>query len=151
MSNQIVIRTVVEEDLTAVFRLEQEAFCINAYPRFFFRQAFDVFGDLFRVAENEDRRIVGYILGTLQYESTEGWILSMTVKREHRRCGIAKLLMNSVLKILSNKGVKRVLLTVEPDNKVAIKAYRTFNFQEINTVSDYFGPGSTRILMGRDL
>ncbi len=149
MSWHNLIREVKPEDLKAISELEHEAFDSNAYPSFFFRQAYDVFGDLFRVAENESGEIAGYVLGSIQSGSTEGWILSLAVREEHQRRGIAKLLMNSILERLSKKGAETVLLTVEPDNEKAIKTYQSLGFNEENTIADCFGPGEARTVMRR--
>ena len=118
----ITIRTSHPEDLEAISHLEQEAFTTHSYPPFFFRQAYEIFSDLFRVAESNGE-IVGYIIGSLQSGSTEGWIMSLAVKKENRGKGIAKMLIESVVKILSGRGAKNVLLTVEPENTHAITIY----------------------------
>lgn len=149
MSRQILIRAVIPEDLKAISVLEHEAFDSNAYPSFFFRQAYDVFGDLFRIAENESGEITGYVLGSIQSGSPDGWILSLAVREEHQRRGIAKLLVTSLLERLSEKGAETVLLTVEPDNEKAIKTYRSLGFNEENTIADCFGPGEARTVMRR--
>jgi len=151
MSRQTLTRHVTPEDLDSVFSIEQETFDTNAYPRFFFRQAYDVFGELFRVAEMEDGEIAGYILGSLQAGDTVGWIVSLAVRQEHRRKGIAKSLLNSVLERLSDRGTDTVLLTVEPANTGAIEAYRDSGFREVESIPDCFGPGEPRIVMGKEL
>ena len=147
----IKIRTYILDDLAAVSKIEQEVFGDFAYPLFYFRQAFDVFGDLFHVAETEEGEIVGYILGILPSGSQEGWILSLAVQKENRRKGIAKILVESVLTMLSHKGARSVLLTVEPDNEETITFYRNLHFHEIKREDNYFGNGETRIVMRRNL
>ncbi|MCE5249333.1 GNAT family N-acetyltransferase [bacterium] len=138
-------------DLADVFSLEQEVFGVHGYPLFFFRQALDVFGNLLRIAVNDTGTIAGYVLGALKPENGACWILSLAVKNEYRRMGIATGLMLDAIDVLSSKGADEVFLTVAPGNTDARACYRALGFRETETVDDYFGPGETRIIMRKDL
>ena len=151
MDGYIQIRAFHAGDLCAVYDLEQDVFGAHAYPRYFFRQAYDIFSDLFRVAENEQGEPVGYIMGALETGALDGWIVSMAVMKEYRRMGIALMLMESVLHLLSERGAHNVLLTVDPDNEEAVALYQKAGFHEIRRDDNYFGPGAARIVMRRDL
>ena len=151
MDSHIEIRTFHAGDLCAVSDLEQDVFGAHAYPRYFFRQAYDTFSDLFRVAVNEQGEPVGYIIGALEAGVSEGWIVSMAVMKEYRHRGIALMLMESVLHLLSERGAHNVLLTVNPDNDEAVALYQKTGFHYIQRDDNYFGPGAARIVMQRDL
>jgi len=146
ISDKIIIRPFKPEDLFIVSEIEQESFDVYGYPRFFFRQAFEVFGKLFLVAE-VGGKIVGYVLGALKYDSSEAWLLSIAVRKSYRRQGVAILLTEDLLKIFGKMGVKSVLLTVEPDNSGAQKLYQNFGFVEIDRIDNYFGHNEPRIIM----
>ena len=148
---KIIVRTFKLGDLVEVWKIDQEAYGNDCYPQFFFRQAYDIFGELFLIAETEDGEIVGYILGAIQNDDSIGWILAVTVKSAYWRRGIALKLTTSMLKLLFNKNVAKVLLTVDPDNNGAINLYRKLYFYEIDKIEDYFGPGKTKILMQKEL
>jgi ribosomal-protein-alanine N-acetyltransferase len=146
ISDKIIIRPFKPEDLFIVSEIEQESFDVYGYPRFFFQQAFEVFGKLFRVAE-VGGKIVGYVLGALQYDCPEAWLLSIAVLKSYRKKRIGLLLTEDLLKIFGNMGVKSVSLTVEPDNFSAKKLYQKFGFAEIDRIENYFGHNEPRIIM----
>jgi ribosomal protein S18 acetylase RimI-like enzyme len=145
------IRTFKTDDLEAIAKLDQQAFHIDCYPSFFFRQAFDVFGELFKVAENSENKIVGYILGALQPNHTDAWILSVIVDENCRRQRIAEQLINSVLDIFQHQQVTQVLLTVDPPNVGAQTLYQKLGFVEFYRDANYFGNHEERIVMKKTL
>jgi len=151
MEGQFSIRAFRPDDLEAVAALEYGAFETNAYPGFFFRQAYDVFGELLRVAVTADERIAGYILGGMQPGGTTGWILSIAVRKEYRRRGMGKKLMGEVIGLMRKRGVERIALTVEPENTDAVEAYRRMGFETTGTEQDYFGEGEPRTTMIMEL
>ena len=147
----INIRKFNPKDLLMVLNLEIEGFGTGGYPRSFFRQAYDIFGDLFLVAENEKNELVGYIIGALHLDKTEGWILSMAIKKNLRRKGYGMMLTENIIQILIEKGVKNILLTVRPSNEPAINLYKKLNFLELKIIDDYYGPDEPRIIMEKIL
>ncbi len=148
ISDEIIIRPFKPEDLVVVSEIEQESFDVYGYPRFFFRQAYEVFGDLFRIAEYQGK-IVGYVLGGLKYNCSEAWFLSIAVLKLYRLRHIGILLTEDLLKIFKKMRVKSVSLTVEPDNFGAIKFYQRFGFVEVERIGNYFGYNEPRIIMKR--
>ena len=147
MADKTTTRPCRPEDLIAVAGVDKEAFGAHCYPSYFFRQAYDLFGDLLLVAENEREEIVGYLLGALQADLAGGWILSIAVRKADRRRGIGEMLVEIILPVFLSKGVRTVWLTVAPDNYGAIQLYRKLGFEQVSTEEDYFGPGEDRILM----
>ncbi len=146
ISDEIIIRPFKPGDLFAVSETEQESFDVYGYPRFFFRQAYEICGDLFLVAEVEGS-VAGYVLGALKYNSSDVWLLSIAVRKSYRRRNIAALLTEGLLNVCRGIEVKSVSLTVEPDNLGAIKLYRNFGFVEVDRIDNYFGHNEPRIIM----
>ena len=54
------------------------------YPMFVIKQYYDLFSDLFLVAVNENKDIVGYVIGGINKKNNEGWLLAIATKREYR-------------------------------------------------------------------
>lgn len=144
--NEISIHLTYPHNLKQIFQLETDSFHGGGYPFFFFRQALDCMGEFFIVAEIESD-LVGYILGTLQAERPDAWILGMAVSKDIRKRGVGSILLKRLLKIFKNKGAKFVMLHVSPDNKPALKLYRKLGFVEINQEKNYFGVGQSRKFM----
>lgn len=151
MTPPIIIRPFRPDDLDETSAVDREAFGNDSYPTFFFRQAFDVFGDLLRVAEDENKNIVGYTLGAFQPSTTTGWILALAVRTHYRQMGVATLLTQDLLQVLREKGVRSVKLTVQPANNPAISLYRKIGFYELDKADEYFGYNEPRIVMQKDL
>lgn len=147
----MTIRPFRPADLLETAKIDKELFGKDRYPALFFRQAYDVFGDLLRVAEDGDGAIAGYTLGVLQPDRKTGWVLALAVKKRYQGQGIATLLTENLLKVLHEKGVKYVKLTVDPANEPAIYLYRKLVFNQLEEADDYFGSGEPRMVMQKDM
>jgi len=151
MTSSITIRPASPGDLDEVHRIEEACFGGGqAYPRFFFRQALDAFGELFLVAVGGGT-VAGYALGSLQAGETDAVFLALAVAENHRRRGIGSQLMDRLFAGMRERGARRVTLTVEPGNDAAIAAYRSAGFRETAREEDYFGEGETRVVMTKEL
>jgi ribosomal protein S18 acetylase RimI-like enzyme len=146
----LLIRAASPADLDAVWAVERAVFGEDVYPRFLFRQALDLWGDLLRVAELPSGEIAGYALGALARDGG-GWLLSAAVRPEQRGRGIATQLTRDLLERLAAAGAPVVRLTVHPANAGAVRIYRGLGFHTVAEDPDYFGPGELRLLMQRDL
>lgn len=70
------IRRATLDDLESVHQIETLSFEEGGYPSFVLRQMFDISPDYFLVAE-VDHRIFGYILGHINKNTNQGWLLSL--------------------------------------------------------------------------
>jgi [ribosomal protein S18]-alanine N-acetyltransferase len=142
----VIIRTARIEDIEAIAALDSASFGGEAYPKFFLRQAVDLWGPFMRVAEaNAD--VCGYALAAPAAESGAAWILSVAVARVARGRGIARAMLEPLLADLKTAGRTNVYLTVHPNNRAAITAYEALDFVAVDEVRAYFGPGEARLRM----
>lgn len=136
------------QDLNSVIRVDQESFGQESYSVVALRQAYDLWGELFRVAESNDGQVIGYGVGATSCRSgTPSWILALAVSRNARGQGIGTLLSKEILNLLTKLGVATVRVTVEPDNTAARKVYERLGFRVIQCVEDYFGRSQDRLVM----
>ena len=70
----------------------------------------------------------------------------IAVKNEHRHKGIGKLLMDEMLRDLIKRGVKKVYLEVDAENKHAISLYEKLNFEKIDKRTNYYSNGHNAIV-----
>ncbi len=138
-------------DLVAIVEIDAEAFVELPYPAFFLRQSIDAFGGLLRVVEQPRGEVAGYALGVMTAGEPTGWILSMAVRPERRRTGVAAALLSDIEERLAACGAGRVLLTVEPDNAPARRLYARHGYIDVRDEPDYFGPGEWRVVMEKGL
>ena len=139
------IRPATKADLAAVHRLEGEAFGAEGYPRFFVRQAWDLWPGSLLVAE-VDGELLGYVLAGSGEDPAEAWILSLAVAPSARRMGLGRALSEAALAALGEG--RRVWLTVSPASP-ARRLYEGLGFVETRREDDYFGPDEARVVMVR--
>jgi ribosomal-protein-alanine N-acetyltransferase len=132
------ILPLTEEDIDEVLKIEEDSF-----PKPWTRNIF----------ERELRNPVSYSMtGWLKKNSVdwlvayvffwivqgEAHILNMTVRREYRRKGLSKRLLNFTLQFMTEKGVEDIFLEVRRSNKAAIALYEKFGFRVFYERKDYY-------------
>eukprot|EP01135_Chromosphaera_perkinsii_P010598 Nk52_evm1s2189 gene=Nk52_evmTU1s2189 len=107
------------------------------------------------VAEDQDGRIVGYVLAKMEEESSDphGHITSLAVMRSCRRLGIAaKLMGQASLEMVDNFGAKYVSLHVRKSNRAALHLYKdTLGFDIYEIEPKYYADGEDAYAMRKQL
>lgn len=108
------------------------------------------------IAEDEDGKIVGYVLAKMEEDPDDvphGHITSLAVKRSHRRLGLAQKLMDQASRaMIENFSAKYVSLHVRKSNRAALHLYsNTLNFQVSEVEPKYYADGEDAYAMKRDL
>ena len=89
----------------------------------------------FLVAE-EDGAVVGYVVA--HAAADEGEILNLGVAPSHRRRGVGRALVERVLALLVQQGVRVVYLEVRESNAVARRLYQSLGFGEVARRARYY-------------
>jgi ribosomal protein S18 acetylase RimI-like enzyme len=89
--------------------------------------------DLFLVAEDEDRHIIGSVMAG--YEGHRGWINYLAVEPKLQRGGLGRQLMEHAEKKLEAIGCPKINLQVRTTNKEALAFYERLGFQVDEAVS----------------
>lgn len=152
MHDAPTIRRFRECDMDAILRIEHASFRKDAYDRNLFADFHHKCGDLFLVAEGTER-VCGYMLTcTRSREGTQtAEVVSVAVAPEARREGIASALMDSTLRRLRRRRVRRLSLAVKVTNRRAVAFYRKYGFVQIRVLPRYYEDGKDAWLMVRDL
>ncbi|XP_054446065.1 N-alpha-acetyltransferase 11 [Pteronotus mesoamericanus] len=108
------------------------------------------------IAEDEDGKIVGYILAKMEEDGAavaHGHITSLAVKRSHRRLGLAQKLVDQASRaMVENFNAKYVSLHVRKSNRAALRLYSdTLNFRISEVEPKYYADGEDAYAMKRDL
>lgn len=144
-----VLRVATHADMHAIWQIDVNVFGEDVYPGFFFRQAMDLWPELLIVAEL-DGRLLGYALGGVGQDRSQGWLLSLAVRPEARGFGLAERMMLRVEQGLTNQGIDRVRLTVDPANP-ARRLYFRLGYELLGEEPGYFGQGEDRLLLEKGL
>lgn len=111
-----------------------------------------VFGYVAREIGRGDAAPAGFVLARLA--ANEGEILTVAVKRAHRRQGLGWRLMDAVLRELHGARAEALFLEVDETNAPAVALYRRLGFFQVGRRPGYYenesGP-SGALVMRRDL
>lgn len=75
------------------------------------------------------------------------FIHSFYIKKGYRNKGSGSLLLEKSLEILKKQGIKKIELTVDPQNITAISLYKKFGFKNSGFRKDMYGKGISRNIM----
>lgn len=92
------------------------------------------------LTDEEDVIILGF--GLLSYGAGEAHVLNIAIDNNYQGRGLGKLVMNKLLSIAKDKGVKSSYLEVRQTNTIAISMYEKLGFIEIGRRVDYYGTKS---------
>jgi len=114
-----------EAEVVALWKGNSPTYSPWNEPHASIRRKLAVQRDLFLVGEREGR-IVGTVMAG--YDGHRGWIYSLAVTPEHRRCGIARLLMGEAEQRLRALGCPKINLQVLSSNAEVISLYEKLGY-----------------------
>ncbi|KAI8637787.1 acyl-CoA N-acyltransferase, partial [Parasitella parasitica] len=108
------------------------------------------------VAEDENGKVVGYVLAKMEEEPSDaphGHITSLSVMRTYRRLGLAqKLMTQATAQMATVFGAHYVSLHVRKTNRAAIGLYRdTLKFDVHDIEKKYYADGEDALAMRLNL
>jgi ribosomal-protein-alanine N-acetyltransferase len=98
-------------------------------------------GYIGRIAEL-DGRMVGYAI--LMPALDEAHLLTIGIDAEQQRRGLGSELLQKMVVLAREAGMRRIILEVRPSNAAAIALYRKNDFREIGVRRGYYAAGSGR-------
>ena len=144
------IRLATKEDLDALLNLENICFKEETFSRRQLKYLLQEARSIVLVAEIEDN-IIGSIIILLRERILNARIYSFNVHPEHRRKGIAKLLMDTAFSILKEKGYNKITLEVGINNHIAQNLYKSKGFIVDKKLSDYYTNGDDALHLTKKL
>jgi [ribosomal protein S18]-alanine N-acetyltransferase len=95
--------------------------------------------DFFLVAKRH-RTVVSYVAASVHGSTAE--IVSIAVDPKHQGHGIGKALITHMLARLKASAIRRVALTVRPENRPAMRLYSTLGFHRVRRINRDYSDGS---------
>lgn len=151
---QYILERLGTADAPAIARVHSEDFSRPWSPAEFAALIDQptVFGFAAREVGNK-AGLAGFVLARVVID--EGEILTVAVARAHRREGLGRELMDSVMRQLHSDRASHLLLEVDETNVPALALYRRLGFREVGKRKNYYaggtGPGTGALVMRRDL
>ena len=146
---QILLRPMVEADLDAVAVIESLV-SPEPWPRSLLAAELDLPGDAnhWLVAEHEPTASVIGFAGTMVV-ADEAHVMNLAVHPDHRRQGVARLLLTQLLEAGSHRGAVATTLEVRSTNRSAIALYSSFGFRRAGRRPGYYRDGTDALIMWR--
>ena len=119
--------------LTKVYELELESYDFP-WTKEILRDCILYKYDSFVVVLNDN--LVGYIISKITYPETH--ILNLTVKKNFRKNGIGKALVELIISNARLRNSENIILEVRANNTDAQSLYKKLNFEVIGTRKDYY-------------
>lgn len=150
MPRQYLIHPVVLADLDRIEEIERASFGAEAYDRKLFASYLQRCRGLF-LAAWRGRRLDGYMITCLRggREGAAAELVSVAVDPSSRQGGAASALLESTLRRLRRRGVRRIHLIVRVHNAAALAFYRKYGFRRLRVVRRYYEDGGDGIAMTR--
>lgn len=146
--DRVVIRPMVEADISQVIGLEKEIFP-DPWPKSVFEEQFSSNEWSSFVAES-DGVITGY--ACFMVVSDEAHLTNIAVAKAFRRKSVAKRLLKPILDVVKEKGCEFILLEVRSSNNAAIAFYESLDFRELYKRPHYYrSPDEDALVMVRYL
>jgi ribosomal-protein-alanine N-acetyltransferase len=101
------------------------------------------FGLLVAAPSAHGHEPAGFVLARIAQEDCE--ILSIAVASPHRRCGLARMLMQHATSIAAAAGARRVFLEVAEDNWGARRLYAALGFAPVGRRRNYYRRGQNMV------
>lgn len=131
----ILLRPASVSDVSKILMLESQT-QFDKYNQDSLTQMFNLDYYKFIVATLNDE-VIGYIVATILFEDAD--ILKIIVDTKYRRCGVGKKLIENLLSICKENGVKKLHLEVRTDNSNAINFYESLGFEYEFSRKNYYG------------
>ena len=140
----MILREMLVEDLDQVMEIEESLFAVpwtrEGYFTFLTRE-----NSMFLVVE-EKGEILGYC-GLLMVLD-EGEVTNVSVRRDRQREGIGNFLMESLIRLSREQGIRMIHLEVRAGNETAIRLYERLGFVRDGLRKAYYtDPVEDAILM----
>jgi len=141
-----VIRRMEEKDLPQVSAIEADTFSVP-WSEKAFRDSIAMYHTIFLVAELEGE-IAGYVGCYQSLEEAE--ITNVAVRKDLRKQGIARKLLQELIKIGTEQGAFAYTLEVRVSNAAAIRLYESLEFESVGIRKNFYEkPTEDAVIMWR--
>lgn len=100
------------------------------------------------IIEDEVIGIAEYIR---DFDGDEVFLYGFSIKKEYRKCGYGKKLLEKSIEVFRENKIKKIGLTVALENEGAIELYKKMGFKKEEMLKDEYGKGVDRLYLGREI
>ena len=134
-------------DIDRIVSLYQDNFA-DGWNKTMLESAFSS-GRFVCIGIEEDNKLVGLVsCSTTDYDAD---IEGITIDKEYRRNGFAKVLLGLLETKLKEKNIEKVFLEVRESNLPAKSLYLGEGYNQINVRKKYYSDGEDAVIMAKEL
>ena len=138
-------------DLSECWQLDLRCFVDGeAYERETFRYLLSNPNTIARQIRSVAGEMTAFAIGVIEPDGT-GHVTTIGVAPEHRRRGLARLMMHEVERSFVERGVKTVRLEVRAGNVAAQRLYDQLGYLAVKRMHQYYSNGDDGFLMVKTL
>ncbi|UCE13105.1 MAG: ribosomal protein S18-alanine N-acetyltransferase [Candidatus Heimdallarchaeota archaeon] len=152
--SSVIFRRFELKDLDQVMEINKQTLPEN-YPERFFRTIFSELPSAFLICEiNGD--VVGYTMARLEkglshysifHRAKKGHTVSVAVKPEYRRRGLATKLLKGSINAMIEHGATELFLEVRVSNSAAVNLYKSLGYEILKEIRHYYRNYESAYLM----
>ena len=131
---QLVLRPMLEADLTDVMMIEAAAYSFP-WTQSIFQDCFKK--NYYNYVLEDNQLLLGYGLMLIAHP-LEAHILNICIHPDHQSCGYGRILLNYLIDVARKKQAEEVLLEVRPSNEAAMRLYHKMGFNQIGIRRNYY-------------
>lgn len=142
-----MIRLAKVSDATKIAQIEKE--CIKcAWSLNTITSALSDSNYIFYIFKDGEE-VCGY--GSIRLTTPECELNNIAVDKAHRKRGIAKKILDTLITTAKSSGIETMFLEVEKTNDTAIKLYSQFGFSQIAVRKNYYGENLDALIFSKTL
>ncbi|TMA28899.1 MAG: ribosomal-protein-alanine N-acetyltransferase [Deltaproteobacteria bacterium] len=153
---RLEIRRMRPDDLDDVMLIERAAFRHPWSPELFRRELEHDWSTILVAVEpltsapRGTERIIGFLIYWLVHDEVH--VLNVAVTPEHRRKGVARMLMGETERRAQQAGASLMTLEVRRSNQPALELYREFDYRAVGVRPNYYvDEGEDAIVMVKEM
>jgi ribosomal protein S18 acetylase RimI-like enzyme len=132
-----------------IIEIEKEAFGVSGGVDEWILKPMIRYGKvLVLVNDGEVAGIAEYIR---DFGGKEVFLYGFSIKKEYRKHGYGKKLLEDSINYFKQYGIKKMSLTVGLENKVAIELYKKIGFKNEKLLKNEYGKGIDRLCFSREI
>ncbi|MCQ8212268.1 GNAT family N-acetyltransferase [Cetobacterium somerae] len=146
----VEVQSKDRELIEKIYLNELESFGVMGGADMWMIMSFIRYGKLYTLVDEKDN-----LLSVAQYQGVigkqEAFLYGFSTSLKERGKGYGKILLKDTHRKLKDIGIKKIYLTVDPQNKIAINMYEKEGYKIEELQQDEYGRGVHRYLMMKKL
>lgn len=139
------LRDVDLKLMNKIVEIEEEAFEGNGNVDLWILKALIRYGKVFVLVEGDEIITIAEYMQVLGKD--EVFLYGISTRKKYRNRGNARKIMEESEKYLKKQGYNEIGLTVDPNNKIAMKLYKDLGYRIEEYQENEYGKGIHRYLM----